>query len=90
LQALLPRDEGKSRAEFQQKLLHLSQDRVFQIALQIAVVQSEKIEYVRIFEDDLGRERLGFLQLRKFMPDHIGGLSRKCTALEQHRLDAFV
>ena len=50
LDASLACYEGETGAQFQQKLLDLAQDGILQVALQIAVVQAEKIQQVGIFE----------------------------------------
>src|SRR5260370_29906733 len=55
LHTLLAGDETKTHAHFEDESLHLSQDRRFQVLLRISVFQAEKIEYVGIAKDHIGR-----------------------------------
>lgn len=58
--------ERKACAEFQQELLHFAQDRIFQIALQVVIIQSEEVEHVRILQHELGRDLLRVAKVGEF------------------------
>ena len=53
---LLPLQKGKADAEFQDKTLHLAQDRRLHVLLGIGVVQPKEIRDVGIAEDEIGRQ----------------------------------
>jgi hypothetical protein len=52
--ALLPGNKTEACAQFQQKAFHVAQDRRFQIALAVAIGQSEKIQHVGIAKHQIG------------------------------------
>ena len=52
--SLLPSDKAEVRTEFQQESLQVAQDGSFQFLLAVSVFQSEKVEQVRVTEDQIG------------------------------------
>ena len=56
--AFLPFEKGEARAEFEDERLNLAQDGCLQILLRVSVLQSQKIQDVRIAEHEIGGDDL--------------------------------
>lgn len=83
------RDEAEARPEFEQKALQLAQDGVFEILFQVAILQAQEVEHIRIFQQ---QRRLGgvlALKLVEFLADQHVGLARDRGAFVEQRTDAL-
>ena len=54
--ALLPSNEREARAELEEEMLHLSEDRGLEVLLAVRVGKLEEVEHVRIAEYERGGE----------------------------------
>ena len=69
LDALLPRQEGKARTQFQQEGFHLADDRAFQVAFLPAVLQAQEVQDVRVAHHQRRRHALRAGQGCQFLGD---------------------
>lgn len=87
LHPLLARDKTEPIAEFQNERFDLSQDRGFDVALAVGVLELEKIQHVRIAEDEVGREQIFLAEFLQLHRGEVGRFAGKCRALEKHSAD---
>ena len=65
--AFLPGEEGELRAELQQEALELAKNCRLQVLLGISIVQTEKIEQVGVFEDQIRGKPIALPQHRELL-----------------------
>ena len=88
-EAHLPIQKSEVRAKFLQKLLNLVQDGVFKIIFGIGVFQSQKIQNITAFENQIGCQFAGLMDFLQFCSNEIFRLLRKCRPLIECALNLF-
>src|SRR2546425_9698901 len=82
--ALLTFEKGETDAKFEDERLHLAQDGRFEVFLRISIAQPQKIEHVRIAENEIGCERVPVAQRGQLLPDQLFRLLRQRGSLIKH------
>ncbi len=87
---LLPLDEGKAGAEFQEEGFDLAENGRLKVFFAVGVLEPEEIEDIRIAEDEIGRQRVAVAEGLQFLFDQFFRLLRDGRTLVEHRLDALL
>lgn len=85
LHPLLPGDEREAGPELQEELLDVAEDGVLEVALQVAVVQPQEVEEVRVFQEEGRRHHLLLAKPGEIVPDGLLGLPGDGAPLVEHR-----
>src|SRR6185436_16414023 len=88
--ALLARHEGEPRAELQQEGLELPDDRIFEVLLEVPVLETEETQQVWIAEDQVRRQLVVGAQGIELCADELSRFSRQRCSLVEHPLDLLV
>ncbi len=84
--SFLALDEGESHADLEDERFDLAEDGRFQISLGVGILESQKIQHIRIAEHEVGSELVILPQSRKLLCDQLVRLAREGCALEEHGL----
>src|SRR4051794_35681105 len=85
----LTSDKSKIGAEFQEKTFQFSQEGGLEVPLAIRILQSEKIEQIRIPGDQLGRKPIVLLEVLQILTNGRLRQAGNGGAFEEHTADAI-
>jgi len=85
--SLLASKKTEVRAQLQQELLQVAQDCAFEVLLAVSILQSEKVQQVRIAEDQIRADAILIAQSRQLFAGQVAWFSADRRSLVEHALN---